>query len=114
MICLIKMSISWIIPSAQESYGVILIPSTVNISAAFEGLVENGKTCSHGISPLSINCLPQFPSIHSRKTYEKNLHTPIAQALICSKSHIESTFVLVVHYVFVFSWLTMRNNTMCQ
>lgn len=68
--------------------------------------MENGKTCSHGISPLSINCLLQFPSIYSCKTYEKNLHTPIAQALICSKSHIESTFVLVVHYAFVFSWLT--------
>ena len=36
----------------------------------------------------------------------KNLHTLIAQTLICSKTHIESTLLLVVHYAFVFSWLT--------
>ena len=57
-------TINWVTPSAQESCGVILTPSSVNISAAFEDLVENGKRCSHGISPLPIHCLLQFPSIH--------------------------------------------------
>lgn len=48
------MSISWIAPSAQGSSDVVLKLYTGDNSATFDGLVENGKRCSHGIFPLSI------------------------------------------------------------